>query len=170
MSTGPATEPGAPARALLARHRALATAARAVLDHLDGTTLRIAAVVEEDRQARVRAELGIVEVEQLGALTDRNLRLRALVDAGYRTAADLLGVPAAVLDEVPGVGMQTARTVVPRSSSSPTRSAAGSPSGWRSTGPAAPTRSRPWSCCGCSTACCACARWSSRTAPRSRST
>jgi superfamily II DNA or RNA helicase len=112
MSTGPATEPGAPARALLARHRGLAAAARAVLDHLDGTTLRIAAVVEEDREARVRAELGIVDVEQLGALTDRNLRLRALVDAGYRTAADLRGVPAAVLDQVPGVGMQTARSVV----------------------------------------------------------
>jgi superfamily II DNA or RNA helicase len=45
-------------------------------------------------------------------MTDRNLRLRALLDAGYATAADLRGVPVAVLDAVPGVGTQTARGVV----------------------------------------------------------
>lgn len=105
-------EPGAPARALLERHQAVAAHARAVLDHLDGATVRVAALVETDREERVRAELGVVPVEQLGAMTDRNLRLRALTDAGYATAADLLGVPAATLDEVPGVGTQTARSVV----------------------------------------------------------
>lgn len=112
MSTTPATEPGAGARALLDRHRALAAAARAVLDRVDATTVEVAAVVEQDRETRVRAELGVVPVEQLGAMTDRNLRLRALADAGYTTAADLLGVPAASLDAVPGVGEQTARSVV----------------------------------------------------------
>lgn len=111
-TTPEATRPGAPARALVDRHRALAATARAVLDHLDSATVRVAALVEQDREARVRAELGGVAVEQLGALTDRNLRLRALADAGYVTAADLLGVPAAVLDAVPGVGTQTARSVV----------------------------------------------------------
>lgn len=109
---GTPTAPGAAARALLDRHRALAGTARAVLDHLDGAVVRVAEVVETDRTARVRAELGVVPVEQLGAMTDRNLRLRALADAGYATAADLLGVPAAVLDAVPGVGSQTARSVV----------------------------------------------------------
>ncbi|WP_454051113.1 DEAD/DEAH box helicase [Cellulomonas sp. Marseille-Q8402] len=112
MTSAPATEPGAAARALLERHRALAGTARAVLDHLDGATVRVAALVEQDREARVRAELGIVPVEQLGAMTDRNLRLRALADAGYATAADLLGVDAGTLDAVPGVGTQTARSVV----------------------------------------------------------
>lgn len=117
MSTAPLAEPapvepGAAARDLLARHGALADRARAVLDHLDGATVRVAALVEADREQRVRAELGVVPVEQLGAMTDRNLRLRALTDAGYATAADLLGVPAAALDEVPGVGTQTARSVV----------------------------------------------------------
>jgi len=105
-------EPGAAARDLLARHAALAAHARAVLDHLDGATVRVAALVEGDREERVRAELGVVPVEQLGTMTDRNLRLRALTDAGYATAADLLAVPAATLDEVPGVGTQTARSVV----------------------------------------------------------
>lgn len=117
MSTAPLAEPapvgpGAPARALLARHGALAARAQAVLDHLDGATVRVAALVEADREQRVRTELAVVPVEQLGAMTDRNLRLRALADAGYATAADLLGVPAATLDEVPGVGTQTARSVV----------------------------------------------------------
>jgi len=117
MSTAPLAEPapvepGAPARALLARHTALAARAQAVLDHLDGATVRVAALVEDDREQRVRAELGVVPVEQLGAMTDRNLRLRALADAGYATAADLLGVPVATLDAVPGVGTQTARSVV----------------------------------------------------------
>ena len=107
-----AVDPGGPARDLLARHGALAARARAVLDHLDGATVRVAALVEADREHRVRAELGVVPVEQLGAMTDRNLRLRALTDAGYATAADLLGVPAATLEEVPGVGAQTARSVV----------------------------------------------------------
>ncbi|GIG36205.1 DEAD/DEAH box helicase [Cellulomonas pakistanensis] len=104
--------PGAEARALLDRHRTLAARARAVLDHVDEATVRVASLVEADRDARVRAELGVVPVEQLGAMTDRNLRLRALAEAGYATAADLLGVPAATLDAVPGVGTQTARTVV----------------------------------------------------------
>jgi superfamily II DNA or RNA helicase len=104
--------PGAEARALLDRHRALAARARAVLDHVDAATVRVATLVEADRDARVRAELGVVPVEQLGAMTDRNLRLRALADAGYATAADLLGVPPATLDAVPGVGTQTARSVV----------------------------------------------------------
>lgn len=110
----PATpiEPGRPARALLERHRAAAGLARSVLDHLDAATLRIATIVESDRDDRVRAELGVVPVVQLGAMTDRNLRLRALQDAGYPTAADLLGVSADTLDRIPGVGAQTARSVV----------------------------------------------------------
>lgn len=108
----PSTEPGATARDLLARHRALAARSRAVLDHLDAATVRVAALVEADRERRVRAELGVVPVEQLGAMTDRNLRLRALADAGYGTAADLLDVPVPTLDAVPGVGSQTARSVV----------------------------------------------------------
>jgi superfamily II DNA or RNA helicase len=106
------TEPGAPARALLDRHATLAATARSVLDHVHDAAVRIAALVEADRDERVRAELGVVAVEQLGAMTDRNLRLRALADAGYATAADLLGVPVDVLDQVPGVGTQTARSVV----------------------------------------------------------
>lgn len=104
--------PGVEARALLDRHTALAARARAVLDHVDAATVRVAALVEADRDARVHTELGVVPVAQLGAMTDRNLRLRALADAGYATAADLLGVPAATLDAVPGVGTQTARSVV----------------------------------------------------------
>lgn len=110
MTSAPA--PGAAARDLVARHRDLAATAGRVLDHLDAATVRVAALVEGDREARVRAELAHVDVEQLGAMTDRNLRLRALADGGYATAADLLGVDEAVLDAVPGVGVQTARSVV----------------------------------------------------------
>lgn len=112
MTAGQPTPPGGPARELVDRHRSLATAAQAVLDHLDAATVRVAALVQHDREARVRTELAVVGVEQLGAMTDRNLRLRALADAGYTSAADLLGVPATVLDALPGVGEQTARSVV----------------------------------------------------------
>lgn len=104
-------EPGRPARELLDRHGAAAAQALAVLDHLDAATLRIASIVESDRDRRVRDELAVVRVDQLGAMTDRNLRLPTLVAAGYATAADLLGVPAETLDQVPGVGVQTARSV-----------------------------------------------------------
>ena len=60
----------------------------------------------------MRAELSRVGVDRLGELTDKNLRLRALADAGFATAADLLGRTPDELDAVPGVGLQTARTVV----------------------------------------------------------
>jgi len=55
MPSAPDTNPGAPARALVDRHRALAATAAAVLDHVDGATVRVAALVEQDRDARVRA-------------------------------------------------------------------------------------------------------------------
>ncbi|MCC2335242.1 DEAD/DEAH box helicase [Cellulomonas wangsupingiae] len=100
---------GAPARALLDRTTALARTARDVLDHLDGTVLRIADTVARDREQRVRAELALVPVARIGDATDRNLRLGRLEDAGYRVAADLIGVPADALEQVPGVGPHTAR-------------------------------------------------------------
>jgi len=80
-----------------------------VLDHLDGAVLRIADVVARDREQRVRRELALVPVARIGDATERNLRLGRLEDAGYRVAADLLGVPAAVLEALPGVGPHTAR-------------------------------------------------------------
>ncbi|MBO0925747.1 DEAD/DEAH box helicase [Cellulomonas sp. zg-ZUI199] len=109
MSTSVEPEIGHPARALVDRSVALADRARGVIDHLDAAVLQVADAVARDRERRVLAELALVPVTRLGDATDRNLRLGRLEDAGYRVAADLVGVPAAVLEQVPGVGPRTAR-------------------------------------------------------------
>lgn len=108
----PAPSPGPAARALLEPHRDLAVAAQAVLDHVDSARVRIAALINAHRDAHVRAELAEIGVERLGELTDKNLRLRALLDAGYRTALDVHDATAAELDRNPGVGPQTARSAI----------------------------------------------------------
>ncbi len=104
--------PGAQTRALLDFHAPLIARARGVLDHFDAVTLAIAEWVHADERRRAREELEHVDVGRLGETTDRNLRLTAIHAAGYRTAADLLGVTAATLDSLPGVGDTTARGVV----------------------------------------------------------
>ena len=109
MSASVEPEVGRPARALVDRSRALADRARGVIDHLDAAVLQVADAVAQDRERRVLAELALVPVTRLGDATDRNLRLGRLVDAGYHAAADLVGVPAATLEQVPGVGPRTAR-------------------------------------------------------------
>lgn len=109
---GPAARPGGPARHLVDRHRALAASARAVLDHVDGATVRIAEQVHADRAARARAELDALTVDRLTEITDKNLRVRALLDAGYATVGSLLGVTADQLEALDGVGPQTARSTV----------------------------------------------------------
>lgn len=109
---GRATRPGAQARRLVDAHVALAASARAVLDHLDGATTRIAEQVHSDRAARTRAELDGLTVDRLTEITDKNLRIRALLDAGYTTVGSLLGVSAEQLEMLDGVGSHTARSTV----------------------------------------------------------
>lgn len=109
---GPSTRPGAQARRLVDAHVALAASARAVLDHLDGATTRIAEQVHSDRAARARAELDGLTVDRLTEITDKNLRIRALLDAGYTTVGSLLGVSAEQLEMLDGVGSRTARSTV----------------------------------------------------------
>lgn len=105
----PRTPTGAGARALVARHQLLATSAAAVLAHLDDCRDEVVHLAFADREAEVLAELAQIDVARLADLTDKNLRLGLLADAGYRTAADLRGAHARDLDAVPGVGPQTAR-------------------------------------------------------------
>ena len=115
MPVPPAASPpaaGRPARDLVATHRALATDATHVLAALDDAARAVVAHIDRRRDAAARAELARIEVTRLGELTDRNLRLRALLEHGYVTVADLLGVDARTLDAVPGVGSQTARAAV----------------------------------------------------------
>ncbi|MCL3860996.1 DEAD/DEAH box helicase [Actinotalea sp. K2] len=108
----PAPRPGPQTRAVVDRHRALAGTARAVLDDVASARLRVAELVAADRDATVRAELSGIAVGRLAELTDKNLRLRALTDAGYRTALDLLDTSAADLERLPGVGRETARSAL----------------------------------------------------------
>ncbi len=112
MTSGPAPQPGPQAREVVERHAALASAAQAVLDRVDSAVVQVASLVAADREDRVRAELAVIGVERLAEMTDKNLRLRSLAEGGYTSAADLLGVTAATLDQLPGVGEQTARSVV----------------------------------------------------------
>lgn len=104
--------PGRAARALVARHRALAADAAHVLAAADGAARAVVGIVGRRREDAARAELARIEVTRLGELTDRNLRLRTLAEHGYATVADLIGVDARTLDRVPGVGEQTARAAV----------------------------------------------------------
>lgn len=99
-------------RAALDRHRALAGAAAAVLDDVAAARARIVALAAADKAARTRAELAGITIDRLGELTDRNLRLRALHDAGYVTAADVHAATPAALDAIPGVGPTTVKAVV----------------------------------------------------------
>lgn len=98
--------------AALDRHRALAGAAAAVLDDVAAARARIVALAAADKAARTRAELAGITIDRLGELTDRNLRLRALHDAGYVTAADVQAATPAALDAIPGVGPTTVKAVV----------------------------------------------------------
>ncbi|WP_051274694.1 DEAD/DEAH box helicase [Cellulomonas sp. URHD0024] len=100
------------ALALVTKHSVLAGDASTVLRVVDDAVAAVTALVEQRRDERVRDELSLVGVDRLGELTDKNLRLRALAAAGYATAADLLGRTPEDLDAVPGVGLQTARSVV----------------------------------------------------------
>ncbi|MBD9699799.1 DEAD/DEAH box helicase [Flavimobilis sp. GY10621] len=103
---------GADARALVDRHVALVDRARAVVTHLDDVAVAVAAWVRDDEARRVRDELSRVPVGRLGETTERNLRLTAVENAGYATAADFLGVRPETFDAIPGVGDATARGVV----------------------------------------------------------
>jgi len=104
--------PGREARALVHRHARLAGAGRAVLDHLDGLVVAVAAWVHDDERRRVREELAPIDSARLGGMTERNLRLAAVQAAGFLTAADLLDVDERTLAALPGVGDTTARGVV----------------------------------------------------------
>ncbi|MCU1431211.1 MAG: helicase, superfamily [Actinotalea sp.] len=97
---------------MMDRHRALADSAEIVLRAVDGARARIEALVLADRDARVRAELARLGLDRLGQLTDKNLRLRALADAGYLTVLDVLDATIEELDQVEGVGPQTARSAL----------------------------------------------------------
>lgn len=107
----PGVVPGRAARAEVDCHLALAARAQAVLDRVAALEDAVTGTVTQDREARVRAELACVEVGALAGTTDRPLRLGALAAAGYRTAADLVGVDATTIARVPGVGPGTARAV-----------------------------------------------------------
>lgn len=108
----PRTPTGKAARALVERHRLLGAAADEVVAHVDGCRDEVVHLAFADREADVLAELAQIDVARLADLTDKNLRLGLLADAGYRTAADLRGATVRDLDAVPGVGRQTARGAI----------------------------------------------------------
>lgn len=104
--------PGPEARAFVARHAALVAAASDVLAHVDGLRGRVVDLVAADRADQVRAELAQIPLERLAEVTDRNLRLGVLAEAGFTTVGHVLDARVRDLDAVPGVGPATARGVV----------------------------------------------------------
>lgn len=108
----PVPGPGPAARAIVARHAALAATAARVLDLAADTRARVVDLAAADRAAQVRDELDRIPLERLAEVTDRNLRLALLVPAGFRTVGDVLDARVKDLDAVPGVGPATARGVV----------------------------------------------------------
>lgn len=108
----PPPEPGRAARDLVAAHRRLAEQAAAVLAELDGARAEVIRLVEADRDVRVRRELAEITIDRLNEVTDKNLRVRALLDAGYTTVLPLLEARVSDLQELDGVGPHTARGAV----------------------------------------------------------
>ena len=111
-SGAPPPEPGRAARDLVAVHRRLAEQAADLLAYLDGTRADVVRLVEADRDVRVRRELAEITIDRLNEVTDKNLRVRALLDAGYTTVLPLLEAQVSVLQELDGVGPHTARGAV----------------------------------------------------------
>lgn len=104
--------PGRGARDVVERHAGLADAARSALDDLDGARLEVVDLVEAEREAVVHRELARIGVDRLGDLTDKNLRVRALLEAGYATALDVYRATPGELEAHEGIGPHTARGVV----------------------------------------------------------
>jgi superfamily II DNA or RNA helicase len=107
-----APPPGSEARALVDAQRGLASRAAAVVGHVDAVLTQVARIVLEDRARKVAVELAAIDVEHLQGVTEANLRLTALTAGGYRTALDVRRATEAQLEALPGVGRQTARSVL----------------------------------------------------------
>lgn len=103
---------GAEARILITAHRDRAQRAARLLAHVDDARVRVAAIVESDRDAAVRTELGELGVERLSELTEKNLRVRALQSAGVQTVLQVYDADSGHLEQFPGVGAHTARSAV----------------------------------------------------------
>lgn len=83
-----------------------------MLSELDRARAGVARVVDEGHEAQVRSELAGITIDRLNEVTDKNLRVRALLDAGYTTVLPLLDAQVSDLQELDGVGPHTARGAV----------------------------------------------------------
>jgi SNF2 family DNA or RNA helicase len=105
-------EAGPAARVLVAQARALRTGLSEALA-APAIRLRAArAVYETARDDVVRQQLATLPLTRLKETTQGRLRLGAIESAGYRTVGQAAAVGVARLQQIPGVGPQTASQVV----------------------------------------------------------
>ncbi|WP_329125864.1 DEAD/DEAH box helicase [Streptomyces sp. NBC_01465] len=99
---------GKHARALLHQAERLQAAARSVLTDHTTAVDAVRAALAPLQDALVRDELGSIPVSRLKDVTEGRLRLTALEQAGYATVLQVYEAPRHALQQVPGVGRQTA--------------------------------------------------------------
>jgi hypothetical protein len=103
---------GRSARAVLLQADTLLTAARTVIaDHAQART-EIQAALSPLKDALVRRELDGIPVSRLKDVTEGRLRLGALEQAGYATVRQVLDARPYALQQIPGIGAQSANQAV----------------------------------------------------------
>jgi SNF2-related domain/Protein of unknown function (DUF2510) len=105
-------EPGAPSRALVAQARALRTG---ISEALVAPAVRLRAArhaYEAVRDDVVRQQLAALPLARLRETTQGRLRLGPIEAAGYRTVGSAASAGAMKLQQIPGVGPQTASQVI----------------------------------------------------------
>ncbi|MGH8930349.1 MAG: helix-hairpin-helix domain-containing protein [Egibacteraceae bacterium] len=103
---------GKRARALLARARALRAAAAEVTRQSEALEREVRDKFNAVRAELVQRQLESIPVARLRETTEGRLRLGPLEAAGYRTVADVASASSSRLEQVEGVGPQTASQAV----------------------------------------------------------
>ncbi|MDP8926998.1 MAG: helix-hairpin-helix domain-containing protein, partial [Actinomycetota bacterium] len=104
--------PGRAAHALLAEARTLQTAARGALTAPETRRKDARRAFDAVRDYLVKAQIAAIPIGRLRETTEGRLRLGAIEAAGYRTVAAAAAAVRHRLEQLPGVGPQTAAQVI----------------------------------------------------------
>lgn len=99
---------GATARDLLVAGRALLADARWVANTSDDIRRGVLDAYRTLVDPQLRERLAEIDVDRLRETTGGRLRVTPVREAGYRSVLDILDAPPSRLDDIPGVGQQTA--------------------------------------------------------------
>ena len=112
MAGQPAIEPGAAARDLIHRAKALSTAIGTAAAAVESRRQEARGAYELARANVVRARLDELPLDKIKEVTQGRLRLSAIEQAGYRSVGAVLRAGPAMLQAIRGVGPTSATQVV----------------------------------------------------------